>query len=71
MTVNEMKARKMGYWPHMCVGAAHLVVPSYRAAAPNNFVPWAYRNYWGYQDAFDEKFIVDSRIVAFFLMLFF
>ena len=48
MTVNEMKARKMGYWPHMCVGAAHLIVPSYRAAAPNNFVPWAYRNYWGY-----------------------
>ena len=48
MTVNEMKARKMGYFPHMCVGAAHLVVPSYRAAAPNNFVPWAYRNYWGY-----------------------
>lgn len=29
MTVNEMKARKMGYWPHMCVGAAHLIVPSY------------------------------------------
>lgn len=48
MTVNEMKARKMGYWPHMCVGAAHLIVPSYRAAAPNNFNPWAYRNYWGY-----------------------
>ena len=28
MTVNEMKARKMGYWPHMCVGGAHLIVPS-------------------------------------------
>ncbi len=47
-TVSEMKEEKMGYLPHMCVGAAHLIVPSYRAAAPNNFNPWAYRNYWGY-----------------------
>ncbi len=32
----------------MCVGAASKVNPSYKAGAPNNFIPWAYRNYWSY-----------------------
>ena len=49
MTVNEMKAKQMDYFgPGMCVGVSHLAVPAYQAAAPNDFVPWAYRNYWGY-----------------------
>lgn len=48
MKLNEMKARKMGYFPHMCVGAAGLVNSKYKAGAPNNFLPWIYRNYWSY-----------------------
>lgn len=32
----------------MCVGAAGLVNSKYKAGAPNNFLPWIYRNYWSY-----------------------
>lgn len=53
VTVQSMKDQKMDYWAPgpflgMCVGAAGLVNSKYKAGAPNNFLPWIYRNYWSY-----------------------
>ena len=50
-TVKQLKG-KMDYWPKMCTGASQLVNPLYGGGAPNNFVPYAYRNLWRYTSLF-------------------
>ncbi len=47
VTVGQIRGKEYGE-VKMCVGAAGKVNALYKAGAPNNFVPWAYRNYWAY-----------------------
>ena len=45
-TVKQIRGTE--YWPIMCTGASQKINPSYGGGAPNNFVPYAYRNLWHY-----------------------